>query len=270
MPCRRRGSGSTAPTPATSRTSRGWLTTVVARVCLDMLRTRTSRREEPLEPRRSRSSPRRTRPEQDRDARRLGRPRAAGRARQARAGGADRVRAPRSVRDAVRRDRADRRRARRRRRASSRAARAGASRGGRAATSISRASATWSTTFIAALRAGDVEALVAVLDPDAGSAWTVGTRTGRGCTRVGARCGRLQARRRAHAAGAWSMAAWPRVRAGRQMGRVLVFEFVGRKRSATPRSSPSPTRSPSSRSRTFERFFTEPVTFAIRAPSGGI
>lgn len=30
---------------------RGWLTTVVARVCLDMLRTRTSRREEPLEAR---------------------------------------------------------------------------------------------------------------------------------------------------------------------------------------------------------------------------
>jgi RNA polymerase sigma factor (sigma-70 family) len=30
---------------------RGWLTTVVARVCLDMLRSRTSRREEPLEPR---------------------------------------------------------------------------------------------------------------------------------------------------------------------------------------------------------------------------
>jgi RNA polymerase sigma factor (sigma-70 family) len=28
---------------------RGWLTTVVARICLDMLRTRTSRREEPLE-----------------------------------------------------------------------------------------------------------------------------------------------------------------------------------------------------------------------------
>jgi RNA polymerase sigma-70 factor, ECF subfamily len=27
---------------------RGWLTTVVARVCLDMLRTRTSRREDPL------------------------------------------------------------------------------------------------------------------------------------------------------------------------------------------------------------------------------
>src|SRR5215211_2582206 len=28
----------------------GWLTTVVARVCLDMLRSRTSRREEPLAP----------------------------------------------------------------------------------------------------------------------------------------------------------------------------------------------------------------------------
>src|SRR6188474_984139 len=28
---------------------RGWLTTVVARVCLDMLRSRTSRREEPLD-----------------------------------------------------------------------------------------------------------------------------------------------------------------------------------------------------------------------------
>ena len=28
----------------------GWLTTVVARVCLDMLRSRTSRREEPITP----------------------------------------------------------------------------------------------------------------------------------------------------------------------------------------------------------------------------
>ena len=33
---------------------RGWLTTVVARVCLDMLRSRTSRREEPLAARRAR------------------------------------------------------------------------------------------------------------------------------------------------------------------------------------------------------------------------
>ena len=30
---------------------RGWLTTVAARICLDMLRTRTSRREEPIDPR---------------------------------------------------------------------------------------------------------------------------------------------------------------------------------------------------------------------------
>src|SRR5215475_746461 len=30
---------------------RGWLTTVVARICLDMLRTRTARREEPLDAR---------------------------------------------------------------------------------------------------------------------------------------------------------------------------------------------------------------------------
>src|SRR5438477_4988437 len=34
----------------------GWLTTVVARVCLDMLRSRKSRREEPLEPLGTRSS----------------------------------------------------------------------------------------------------------------------------------------------------------------------------------------------------------------------
>lgn len=36
--------------PADVANPRGWLTTVVARICLDMLRTRTSRREEPLPP----------------------------------------------------------------------------------------------------------------------------------------------------------------------------------------------------------------------------
>jgi RNA polymerase sigma factor (sigma-70 family) len=36
--------------PSDVANPRGWLTTVVARVCLDMLRTRTSRREEPLDP----------------------------------------------------------------------------------------------------------------------------------------------------------------------------------------------------------------------------
>jgi RNA polymerase sigma-70 factor (ECF subfamily) len=35
---------------------RGWLTTTVARVCLDMLRTRTSRREEPMDPLAERAS----------------------------------------------------------------------------------------------------------------------------------------------------------------------------------------------------------------------
>src|SRR5689334_17995338 len=37
--------------PSDVANPRGWLTTVVARVCLDMLRARTSRREEPLEAR---------------------------------------------------------------------------------------------------------------------------------------------------------------------------------------------------------------------------
>src|SRR5215203_5669005 len=34
--------------PADIANPRGWLTTIVSRICLDMLRTRTSRREEPL------------------------------------------------------------------------------------------------------------------------------------------------------------------------------------------------------------------------------
>jgi RNA polymerase sigma-70 factor (ECF subfamily) len=37
--------------PSDLANPRGWLTTVVSRICLDMLRTRTSRREEPLDPR---------------------------------------------------------------------------------------------------------------------------------------------------------------------------------------------------------------------------
>src|SRR5881628_3236592 len=37
--------------PSEVENPRGWLTTVVARICLDMLRARTSRREEPLDPR---------------------------------------------------------------------------------------------------------------------------------------------------------------------------------------------------------------------------
>ena len=48
-PFRKPGYGLTAPTRAVSRIFGGWLTAVVARVCLDMLRSRRSRREEPLE-----------------------------------------------------------------------------------------------------------------------------------------------------------------------------------------------------------------------------
>ena len=64
----------------------GWLTTVVARVSLNMLRSRDARREEPLE--RARARPdrrprRRHRPRARGAARRLGRPRAARRARDA-------------------------------------------------------------------------------------------------------------------------------------------------------------------------------------------
>lgn len=43
--------------PSDVANPRGWLTTVVGRICLDMLRTRTSRREEPLDPRADRPGP---------------------------------------------------------------------------------------------------------------------------------------------------------------------------------------------------------------------
>ena len=42
-PSRRRGCGWTAPTSSDVQNLRGWLTTVVARICLDMLRSRTAR-----------------------------------------------------------------------------------------------------------------------------------------------------------------------------------------------------------------------------------
>ena len=54
-PCRRRGCGSAAPTPSEVENLGGWLTTVVGRVCLDMLRSGTTRREEPLGRARARS-----------------------------------------------------------------------------------------------------------------------------------------------------------------------------------------------------------------------
>ena len=89
---------------------RAWLTTVVARVCLDMLRTRTSRREDPSGHARARSGdhPRRRGSGVRCDARGLGRTRAPRGAGDPRAGRATRVRAARRVRHDVRRDRADR------------------------------------------------------------------------------------------------------------------------------------------------------------------
>ena len=48
--CRRRGCGSADRTASSIENLGGWLTTVTARVCLNMLRSRRTRREEPLEP----------------------------------------------------------------------------------------------------------------------------------------------------------------------------------------------------------------------------
>src|SRR4030095_14180852 len=87
----------------------GWLTTVVARVCLDILRARRSRREESLD--RRATEPvvgirlRLTRAEGRAGG--LGGASAAGRARDAGVCGASGVRAARHVRPAVRGDRAD-------------------------------------------------------------------------------------------------------------------------------------------------------------------
>jgi RNA polymerase sigma-70 factor (ECF subfamily) len=49
MPSRRPGCGSAVPTLARSENLGGWLTTVVARVALNMLRSRSTRREQPLD-----------------------------------------------------------------------------------------------------------------------------------------------------------------------------------------------------------------------------
>ena len=49
MPCRRRGCGWPAPMRRASATSGGWLTTVVARICLDTLRARRLRGETGLD-----------------------------------------------------------------------------------------------------------------------------------------------------------------------------------------------------------------------------
>ena len=91
---------------------RAWLTTVVGRVCLNMLRSRKTRREASLEthlPDPDRESGERHRSRAGGPAGRLGRARHARRPRLADARRTGRLRAPRRLRRAVRRDRADRR-----------------------------------------------------------------------------------------------------------------------------------------------------------------
>ena len=161
--CRRRGCASAAPTPARSRTSGGWLTTVVGRVCLDMLRSRRPRREEPLDthvPEPIVDAATATRPRARGAARRLGRARAARRARDADPGRAARVRPARHVRRAVRRDRADRRPLARRPPASSPAA-PGAGCGARRPTPDADLARQREVVdaFLAAAREGDFDAL---------------------------------------------------------------------------------------------------------------
>ena len=149
----------------------GWLTTVVARVCLDMLRSRSSRGArsrwtphvpEPVVSRRDAADP-----EQEALLADSVGARAARGARDAGARRAARVRAARHVRRAVRRDRADRR-ALARRRAAAREPRAPARAGTppRRRRRPARASARWSTRSSPPRASGDFDALVAVLDPD--------------------------------------------------------------------------------------------------------
>ena len=127
----------------------GWLTTIVARVCLNMLRSRNTRREDLLGVHMPDPviSPTGAAPGGGGVAGRLGRPGAARRARHPLAGGAAGVRAARHVRPAVRGDRADGRPDARRRRGSSPAGRGVASRARRPRRPIpiSPASARWST-----------------------------------------------------------------------------------------------------------------------------
>ena len=91
----------------------GWLTTVVARVCLNMLRARKTRGEESLDARvpdpdhLAAATASTFDPEQRGRAGRFRQSRAARRSRHPDPGGASRVRSARSVRASVRRDRTD-------------------------------------------------------------------------------------------------------------------------------------------------------------------
>ena len=149
----------------------GWLTTVVARICLDMLRSRNSRREELLEAgcvRVDESRAGRHRPRAGSAAGRLGRARAACGSRHAASRRASRLRAARSLRRALRRDCAHRGALG----DCCQAAREsctppGAGRGKRAKPAdLEHASEQWSMPSSAASRTGNFEALLTVLDPE--------------------------------------------------------------------------------------------------------
>ena len=146
-----------------------WLTTVVGRVCLNMLRSRDRRREEPLDARAGpdRSARRGRRSRAGGAAGRLGRAGAARGAGDARPGRTAGVRPARPVRRAVRRDRPDDRPVPGR----GPAAREprpppGAGRRRRCRTRTSTRQREVVDAFLAAARDGDFDALLAVLDPD--------------------------------------------------------------------------------------------------------
>ena len=148
----------------------GWLTTVVARLSLDRLRSRKAQargvaRRDPARCPPARPG-RRDRPGARGDPGRLGRARDARRARDAQPGGAAGLRPPRHVRAAVRRDRADRR-ALPDRDAPAREPRpAAGARRDVVRRAVPRAPARSSSTRSSRpSRAGDFEALLRVLDP---------------------------------------------------------------------------------------------------------
>ena len=148
---------------------RAWLTTVVGRVCLNMLRSRRTRRESSLEthlPDPIVSPEAGIDPEQEALLGRLGRARDARRPRRADARRTGRLRAARRLRGAVRRRSPRSSAGRRRRRGSSRAGRGGASRARPCPTSTSMASGPSSTRSSRRRETGDFERLLAVLDPD--------------------------------------------------------------------------------------------------------
>ena len=146
-----------------------WLTTVVARICLNMLRARRARHDEELLerlPGPHHRSTRRLRPRTSSAAGRFGRFGAVRGARHIAAGRAAGVRTARRLRGAVRRNRVDRRPVTRGRPQASQPRPSAHSAGTTAARRRHRRPARIVDAFFAAGRAGDFERLVAVLDPD--------------------------------------------------------------------------------------------------------